>query len=75
MFHHLDDMKHDPVEEAVRTMVSHLERHHPSVQGLILAELVSIWINGHIPERRGQAVNNWVDVVAEKVKDTMRGAH
>jgi hypothetical protein len=37
----------DAIVESIRPLLAHK---HPAVQGIVLAELLAIWLTGHAPE-------------------------
>ena len=64
------------VRAIARKIAPHLDGQHISLQGAVLAELVSIWVNEHDPEHRGRALEDWKNLLADLVNmDATRGAH
>lgn len=54
----------DEIVEAIRPLLS---GKHPGVQGVVIADLLAIWIAGHIPSAEKQLLANHMNAVAKLV--------
>jgi hypothetical protein len=57
----------DRSEELVESIRPLLAGQGPVVQGAALADLVSMWIAGHNPASRDEALNDWLELVRNLV--------
>jgi hypothetical protein len=71
-----DDQVEEEVHRIAGKIALHLDGYPLTLQGLILAELVSIWVHEHDPGLREQAYQKWIEVLVDLIKmDATPGAH
>ena len=55
------------VSEALQAELVGLD---PSVQGAVLADLVSLWLAGHRPDVRSNVMRRWIDAMRDLIPES-----